>query len=174
MKVLAGGVWLLLLLALLSTGACYWYYQDRAHRLAGAAVACNICDELAREIIQARQSPQRAQMAAKSLDDMGGTIEKAAATAQIQRDRILRIDPQPGKRLSKTDYIEQGTEVELVNVTLRQLVEFLCNIASNDEQLNVETLRLRTPHNSSVASNEELWMADVVLTQRVYAPTTPR
>jgi hypothetical protein len=107
----------------------------------------------------------------RSIDDLGSSIEQAASQAQLQRDRILRIDPQPGKRLGKTDYLEQGTELELANVTLRQLIEFLFDLAAGDEQLRVNSLRLRAPHDLDAGRSDELWLVDVLLTQRVYAPT---
>jgi hypothetical protein len=69
--------------------------------------------------------------------------------------------------------LEQATEVELLAVTLRQLVDFLFVVASHDDQLEIGTLRMRVPHETNDSAGPETWLADVVLTQRIYAPTTP-
>ena len=160
--------------ALAAALACYWFYAENTSRLHAAAGNLQRCEELAAQIAGARQAPRRAQLATRSADDLGSIIEKSTAEAQLARDRILRIDPQPARRLGKTDYLEQATEVELVGVSLRQMVEFLYNLGRTDEELNVSTLRLRTPHGTMEGAGAELWLADVVLAQRIYAPATAR
>jgi hypothetical protein len=167
-------LWLWPVVLASAVGMTYWHYRMCIQRLDMASTSYRSCQQLAVEISEARQAPQHAQLETRSLDDLGSSIEKAATKAQLERDRVLRIDPQPGKRLGKTDYLEQATEVELVNVTLQQLVEFLFNVAESGEQLQVHTIRLRTPHSPDASGGDELWLADAVLTQRVYAPTTPR
>jgi hypothetical protein len=164
--------WIIPLAALAAVAISYGYYSKHTSRLAIAASNVRSCQELAVEIKRVRQAPQRAQLATRSLEDLGSVIEKAAAEAQVGRDRVLRIDPQPARRLGKTDYMEQGTEVELLAVSLQQLVGFLYNVARADDQLKVEILRLRTPHGANDSTREELWTVDLVLAQRVYAPTT--
>ncbi len=131
------------------------------------------CEQLAKEFRVAQRSPQRASLKTWSQDDLGTAVESAAAEAQLARDRVLRIDPQAPKRLWKTDYLEQATEVELSAVTLRQLVDLLFVVASRDDQLEIGTLRMRMPHETGNSAGPETWLADVVLTQRIYAPTTP-
>jgi hypothetical protein len=163
---------LLLLLAVSSVGASYWYHATNSARLEAAAANLVRCNQIAAEIVQARLAPVRARLATWSQDDLGTAVEKAASDAHLERDRILRIDPQPAKRLGKTDYLEQATEVELLHVTLRQLVDFIYNVTTSDDQLEVTTIRLRTPHDATDALPPELWLADVVLTQRIYAPAS--
>lgn len=161
-----------LLAAACGVAASSWYYCRSAERLETAARNLHQCKTLAAKIADAAQTPQRARLESRSIADLGTTIEKAATDAQLARDRVLRIDPQAAKRLGKTDYLEQATEVELSAVTLRQIVEFVYNLARTDEQLHVRTLRLRMPHDAGNSTAPELWLADIVLTQRIYAPTT--
>jgi hypothetical protein len=153
--------------------ASYWRYTTSVTRLAGAQANLKDCEQLAQQIQNAQQAPQRASLDTWSQDDLGSAVENAASEAQLRRDRILRIDPQSPKRLGKTDYLEQATEVELSAVTLRQLVDFLFAVQARDDQLGIGTLRLRMPHGNSGEQSPETWLADVVLTQRIYAPTTP-
>jgi len=164
---------LFLAAAIVGLGASYWHYSTSASRLIAAMDNLRSCEQLAEEIGNAQRSPQRASLQTWSQDDLGTAVESAAADAQLARDRVLRIDPQAPKRIGKTDYLEQATEVELLAVTLRQLVDFLFVVASNDDQLEIDTLRMRVPHETNDSAGPETWLADVVLTQRIYAPTTP-
>lgn len=150
-----------------------WYYSTNAARLSSAQENLHACRQLAAAIQTAKQTPHRARLETRSLDDLGMAIESAAASAQLARERVLCIDPQAPKRLGKTDYMEQATEVELTEVTLPQVVNFIYEVGGRDEQLRTDTLRLRMPHVSTESTTDELWLADVILTQRIYAPTTP-
>jgi type II secretory pathway pseudopilin PulG len=158
---------------LASAAGSAWYYSINAARLSAARENLHTCRQLATAIQAAKQTPHRARLETGSLDDLSTAIENAAASAQLARERVLRIDPQAPKRLGKTDYMEQATEVELTEVTLPQIINFIYEVGGRDEQLRTDTLRLRMPHVSTESTTEELWLADVILTQRIYAPTTP-
>lgn len=159
--------------ALLVLGLSWRQYAIEAARLVAALDNLHSCEQLAAKIRQAQESPQRANLTTWSQDDLGTAVEQAATDARLARDRVLRIDPQAPKRVGKTDYLEQATEVEFSAVTLRQLVEFLFAVGGRDDQLEIGTLRLRMPHETGDMTRPETWLADVVLTQRIYAPTTP-
>lgn len=165
--------WVLIGAAVCALAVSYVYYAGKSGRLDAARDSVRGCEQLAAQIGQIRQAPQKARLTTRSADDLGTVVEKAAADAQLARDRVLRIDPRPAKRLGKTDYLDQATEVELVSVSLQQLVGFLCNLTASDGELGMSTLRLQMPHTSSDSTSNELWLADVILTQRIYAPTTP-
>ena len=161
---------LVLVTTALACGAGYWHFAKSTERLAIASKNLRECQQLATEIRRSQAAPQRALLETTSQEDLGGLVEKAASEASIGRDRLLRIDPQPAKRLGKSDYLEQATEVEILGVNLPQLVDFSFRFTDKD-QLEVGTLRLRTPHQVQQTA-EELWLAEIVLTQRIYAPTT--
>ena len=153
---------------------CYWSYSQNKTKLKNSLTNVANCECLAAEIEKSRHAPQRARLTTKTADDLGALVEKAAADSQIARDRVLRIDPQPAKRIGKTDYLEQSTELELLAVDLRQLTDLLYKLASSDGELTIGTVRLRTPHEPEQSTGKELWLADIILTQRIYAPTTAR
>lgn len=158
----------------LGLAASAWWYCQEVGRLEAAAQNLAECQRLAEQIATAQQAPQRASLETWSQDDLGTAVETAATDAQLPRDRVLRIDPQSPRRLGKSDYLEQATEVEFSAITLRQLVDFLFAVQSRDDQLDIGTLRLRVPHDSTSEQQPETWLAEIVLTQRIYAPTTPR
>ena len=162
-----------LIYAALIIGAT-WYYGKNQSRVESGRTSVAACERIASQITQLRQAPQKIRLSTRSADDLGSVVEKAAADAQLARDRIVRIDPQPAKRVGKTDYLEQSTEVELLPASLRQLVSLLCSLASSGSDLNIYTLRLQAPHSTPGPNVPEAWSADIVLTQRIYEPTTPR
>lgn len=166
-------VWCVFLAMMLGLGGCFWYESTNRAHLDLVSRNLESCRALATKISELRQSPSHARASTRSTDDLASVIEKAAADAQLARDRVVRIDPQPPKRVAKSDYLDQTTEVELLNINLRQLVSFLFNLAASDSGLNVSTLRLQVPHSDN-ADSAETWLADIVLTQRIYAPTSRR
>lgn len=166
--------WIVLVAGIAAVGVSYTYCRKNSTRRVTAQLAAERCQYIAVQLEQLRTAPPKATLASRSADDLGSVVEKAAADAQLARDRVLRIDPQPAKRLGKTDYLEQATEVELRAVSLRQLVTFLYNLSDADRELAIGNLRLQVPHAAENSGGEELWLADIVLTQRIYAPTTGR
>lgn len=152
----------------------YWYWSTNAARLKVAVDNFANCERLTAEIRSLKLSPQTAKTENWSQDDLSSAIEASAAGAQLDRDRILRIDPQAPRRLAKTDYVEQATEVELSDVSMRQLVDFLFGISDRDDQLENATLRLRVPHSTEDGNTAELWSTDLILTQRIYSPAPSR
>jgi hypothetical protein len=133
------------------------------------------CRTLATKIVALQAAPQKASLAGQSLTALTAIIEQAAVKATINASDIVRIDPQALRRAGDTPYKEQATEVELRSVTLKQLAGFVTNIRDNDSNLQIQTIRLRVPHDATDGA-EEKWLAEAILTQRIYAPksTTPR
>lgn len=69
------------------------------------------------------------------------TVE--SATQQIgARSQLLYVRPQPDK--VKADLVEEGVEIKLEKLFLRQLVELLYQLEAVQQQLKVSQLRIRT------------------------------
>lgn len=166
--------WLVLAVGAATAAISYTYWAKNTGRCITAHAAAERCQQVATQLEQLRAAPQKARLASRSADDLGSVVEKAATDAQLARDRVLRIDPQPAKRLGKSDYLEQTTEVELLAVSLRQLIGFVYNLSDADRELAMGSLRLQVPHTAENSGGEELWLANLVLTQRIYAPLTGR
>ncbi len=144
---------------------------------AGAATAAEnlaICRQVASQIRQLRQRSQHASLVGRSLSDLGDDVEQAAEGAGLSRDSIVRIDPQAVRRVGDSDYEEQSTEVELLATTVRQIEQLVVGLAVTDSNLEVRTVRLRTPREEAARGGAELWLAELVLTQRIYAPKSAR
>jgi hypothetical protein len=82
----------------------------------------------------------------------------------------VRVDPAAIRRVGDTDYREQSTEIELSAATLDQVRQLADGLAAHDSNLEVRTVRLRTPHDDASNETAEKWLAELILTQRIYAP----
>jgi hypothetical protein len=139
-----------------------------------AAENLQACRRLASEIEELQRHAQHTSLVSRSLADLAKLVESAAKEAGISSDSIVRIDPQAARRVGDTDYQEQATLAELLSITLPQFKTMVEGLASRDANLEVRTVRLRSPREASDVKTEETWIAEMVLTQRIYAPKTAR
>jgi hypothetical protein len=152
-----------------------WQFYAAYHRAQDAAESLTVCRDMSTAIERLKQQSQRARLASQSLSDLAQAVEAAATAANLSRDNIVRIDPQALRQIGETDYKEQPTEVELQSVGVAQLKQFLDAVAHSDSNFEVRTLRLRPPHDDEASQDKpETWLAEVVLTQRIYAPKSTR
>jgi hypothetical protein len=149
--------------------ACAIYYHTAKNRAVEASESLASCQELAAQIRQLQQHTEHASLTQRSLTDLADLVEHAAATAGLPRDSIVRVDPEAIRRVGESDYREQATEIELGSVALDQVRQLIDGLSAHDSNLEVRTLRLRTPHEEA-NDGAEKWLSELVLTQRIYAP----
>lgn len=126
------------------------------------------CSELAARIKQLRDRPTLAGAAQLRVDDLAGLVERAAATAGIQLQSVVRISPESGRRVGDSVYVEHPTQLQLANVTLRQLVDCLYALVGETPALGVRSIRIVAPRDSD--ENGDRWTAEVSVSYLVYAP----
>jgi hypothetical protein len=157
--------------------AVFWSaWQWRSSRDAAQTAAENlqVCRRLAARIAQARQQPARAATQAQSSAELASRLEEAAQVAELPEGSIVRIDPQPSRRVGDSSYTEQPTHVELRSVSLEQLIVFLHRLADGPSGLQASSLRLTTPRDETAANAaQEPWLAELTLTYFIFAPKTP-
>lgn len=141
---------------------------------AEAAESLRICHQLSTEVQQLSQRAQHTSLVSRSLADLANLVESAAKDAGLASDSIVRIDPQAVRRIGDTDYQELATAVELLAATLPQLKAVVAGITARDSNLEVRTIRLKSPHDVPSEESAETWSVDMLLTQRIYAPKTSR
>ena len=171
----AGAVELLVAaVAVAAVVASGMHYRASKGRATTAGENLAACRQLASQIQQLRRQSQHASLVGRSLSDLADDVEHAAEGAGLSRDSIVRIDPQAVRRVGDSDYEEQSTEVELLAATVRQIEQLIAGLASTDSNLEVRTVRLRMPREQAVQDGTELWLAELVLTQCIYAPKSAR
>ncbi len=158
------------------------YIELRSARAAASAAVANhvVCEQLAGEITKLAGKPSHVTFEAASATDVARRIEAAAQFAQLPPRCVVRIEPQPARRVGETAYKEQATRVELRDVSLKQLIEFLHHLHSGESVFNAKSLRLAAaPQSNTIAPNgtasasTETWLVELTLTYLIYAPKNP-
>ena len=161
---------LLAVLVFLLAAAALWscgYVADRRRSALTAAESLQECRNLAGTIERIRRRPRKADDAERLSTETTGRIEKAARSAGIAGDRLLRITPEPPQRLGDTVYKEKPTQVLLKNVTLKQLTWFVHALTSGADPLHARSIRLAAPRREDTSQS---WSAEIALTYLIYDP----
>jgi hypothetical protein len=160
-------------LVVLAICATWLVVRNRA-RAESAVRDLRQCQQLADAITKLRQQPSRAGLVERSDADFAQALEEAASCAELPFEMITRIDPQSPQRIQNTAYLKQASQVDIVQVSLAQLIMMLSTVT--DGGLHIDRIRLlaagdsRTPLNPTTA---ELWNVELTLTYLVYSAKSP-
>ena len=99
--------------------------------------------------------------------EISAPIEGAAKAAGIPADRLVRISPEPARRVGETAYKEKPTRAFLKNVRLKALVATAHALGGPETGLDLKSLRLTAP---SRDATEETWSAELLFTYLIYEP----
>jgi len=125
------------------------------------------CERVAEQIQALRQQPAIVGSQAKDMSELVTSIEQSASKAKIPAESLVRVWPQPTRRLAASDFVEMPTQVDLRNVTLRQIIEFLYELSQSESTLTAQRLRLSaSPHSQT----DSQWAAETTLVYLVYEP----
>ena len=156
-----------LMAAALTTGTVWAYTFLVDSRAAAATAAADLaeCRRLAAAIEALRcRGPQEGSHEPR-LDQLVGRIEQSAESAHIPPDSLVRVSPEPARRVADTPYKQKHTQVHLQRVTLQQLITFLHSLTATDLGLRVSTLRLTaSPH----PDTGRVWTVQTTLTDTIY------
>ncbi|MBI1368397.1 MAG: hypothetical protein GC162_07050 [Planctomycetes bacterium] len=158
--------------ALLSVGAMIYGHMAEARAAAVTAMSdAKACEELASEIRSLRERPSLAKSQELAHQELTQRIEAAAQSAGIGVQSLIRITPEPARRVTQTAYERKPTQVVLRDVKLPQLVAFLEQIGAEDAGPQVTRLRLDAP---AEQDGGDQWGAELTLTYLIYSPEANR
>ena len=129
------------------------------------------CEMLSREIQRVRGEPERARLEEVAPPELTRALEAKAAESGIAPEKILRIEPEPARRLGSSPYEVKPTRVELRDVSLPDLFRLLYALTGEDTALSLEEIKLDTPAGEEVGS---IWLVEVTLGHRIYSPKERR
>lgn len=133
-------------------------------------------DDLAGQIERLRVMPLQIEDTVRSGESLAQCAEAAARTAGLDPTRLVHIAPSAPQRLDGMPYMEQRTEIELREVTLRQMSEFCLAIPQHIPGVHIPTLNMRLPPRADFAnpeSSHETWNVQLTLTSHIYTPNIP-
>jgi hypothetical protein len=125
------------------------------------------CRRLVDRIRELERRSRRAEDRERVPDRTTGRIEAAATNAGIPRGRLVRIAPEPARRVGETVYKEKPTRVVLRKATLKQIVTMVHRLTRGEGGLRAKSLRLTAPSRNAT---QNLWDAEVVLVYLIYEP----
>jgi hypothetical protein len=151
--------------------AAGWRAQTLAGHVRSAQVTLEESKKLAGRIVAQRDAPETATAARRSEEELSQRIESWSRGAGIDARQLVRIDPLSPRRVGDTDYLVEGADIELAEVTLPQLAMLASAVARDDQRLTVSQLRLTTPRSSTAKdTTEETWRVELALTYLRYSP----
>lgn len=116
-------------------------------------------------IEQLRERVPQTQVGGGVEADAGRVVEDAAKTADVPPASLVRIAPQPARRIGQSQLQEQQTSLQLQQVTLRQLLGFLH--AAEGAGLPARSVVISTPTENR---SGDAWNAEVELFRVSVAP----
>lgn len=160
-------------------GFSVWRLAGRQAELENAAADTRRCAQLAADIQALRELPQFAVLEAESDETTATRIEEAARAAALPGHKpglpgraITLIQPQSPQRLSDSPYQVRPYRIDLVGVTLEQLVVFAHHLADESRGMTVRDLRMRDASVDSDQRGRELWDVELTLTQLIFSPNS--
>ena len=161
------------------TAACLlvvtlWFSGYLADSRATAQAAIDDARQCARfvaDIRNLRHQPSLAESQELQLQELTQRIESAAKQSRISLDSLVRIWPEPAKRVGDMPYKRKPTQVLFHRVTLPDLVGFLQHLSNQDAGPRVTRIRLTAPRGQEMGDQ---WSAEVTLTYLIYAPKITR
>ncbi len=159
---------LALTVLLLATTIWGYVFCTNAHRAAlGARTNLARSREISTKIDALRERPTLAVDQERLSTETTRLIEQAARSAAIKPNKLVRITPEPPRRIADSVYKEKPTQVRLKGVTLTQSVEMLHRLTSAKDVLHPQSIRLGAPR---IDDTGDIWTAELVLTYLIYDP----
>jgi hypothetical protein len=121
------------------------------------------------EIERLNNAPRIASLEMESPDEISQRITSALKRLKSSATSLQSVDPQPPRRIAKSEYQIRATEVELGQVKLSDLARFITALTKDGQGLEVRDIVLSETRTASKTS--ETWTARLTLTQVIYSPT---
>ncbi|QDV61728.1 ubiquitin family protein [Crateriforma conspicua] len=122
----------------------------------------------ASDIRAAARRPKVAALQAESPSHLAVRIEAALEQSSTAPTQLMSVEPQAPSRVPRSDYTTRTTLIELRGVTLRQLAVFARALPDPEQGMAVPQLNL-TPATAN-QRNQEVWDAQLTLTQLIFSP----
>jgi hypothetical protein len=158
---------LLAVLPLIVVGVSYSFMANQKRTASNAESNMNKCNQIFTQMKTLQQKPQLASDSKYDPAETTGLVEQAANSAGIRHGSILRITPQPFRRISKTAYKEKSTNVVLKGITLKQFVTMINTLGTNASTLKLKSITLVAP---STKDTGRKWNVEFVLSYLIFDP----
>jgi hypothetical protein len=163
------------LLAAGLVGINAWAYsrlKEQRAAVAAAAEELHQCQRLAAALGRLRGPSIPAGSKPIQPNDMIRWIEQSAQHAQVSMDHLVKIWPEPVKRIGHSRLKQAPTQLQLRSVDLQQLITLLHHLSSEARGLQVTMIRLAADQDNP--QGNELWTAEATVTYVFDEPQSPQ
>ncbi len=167
-RMVLSAVTLALALLLTVAWASAWMLDQRANSLQSAS-DLRESRQLATAILALQTDPNTAKRINFDGAALAQRVESAAQAAGMNLATLEGLYPQPSRRHQQSSLVEYPTILTWRSVELAQLLMVLYDL-SEDGELTLSELRLRTPH---AQSDLRLWDVEVTVSYRAFEPLSP-
>ena len=158
---------LIIVTLLISVAWSYSFMAGREKAASGTRADLERCVQIINQLQILQQKPKLASDHERLSSETTGIIENAARSAGIAPGSILRITPQPQRRINDTAYKEKPTGVTLKGITLREFFAMASTLAVDENSLDIKSVNITAP---DINDTGDRWNVDLVLTYFIYDP----
>lgn len=152
-----------------------WAYsrlKEQRAAVADAAEELRQCQRLAATLGRLRGPSVPAGSRPIPPNDMIRWIEQSAQDAKVPMDHLVKIWPEPVKRIGGSRLKQAPTQLQLRSVDLQQLITLLHRLTSQAQGLQVTAIRLTADQDHP--QGQELWTAEATVTYVFDEPQSPQ
>ena len=146
---------------------CFWTLTTSRSRATTAAIHFTKCEQLATKIKRLRKTSDDKtadNSVGQSATDLGEFLGRAGPTIGV-----VRIDPQPTRRIQNSDWVEETASVTLQPITMQELAMLLSAMSEVDSNLRAPFVRM-TRAKDELPGLEERWDVEMTLTHSMFSP----
>jgi hypothetical protein len=142
---------------------------DRLSRAKGdlAEVAAKLT-----EMDRLKQAPKVAALQLESPAEIANRISAARQVANLPQSALMKEQPLDPIRIDRSDFEVRATDIDLSASTLPRIMAFCDALRDDETGTVVRDITLTEPQSVAGGANEEKWVAQLVLTQMIFSPTS--
>ena len=146
--------------------------QSTHDALKVATQATAECETLAEEIrlIKKNQIVTLDRVIAR--DQLFTQVSKSLLVSGLDKSRVPSVTSRDPEALSKSGYVRHASEVDLTQVTNKELLAFLRGVHTDELPLVAESIRFEASDSNGSAGIEERWNVKLLLTYFVRSATS--
>lgn len=167
-------VWLFVMLLGMS-GICLWSWQQMQtqHRIAQMSANDDLQSQAFADEITHLQNIAHSRRPDEEMNTLVQMIQQAAKQAAIPMSHVQRIRPSAERRMAQSPYVQKPTQLSLNSLTLPKAVAFLHHLATLQQNLHIQSIRITAPRND-LKNNTDTWQFEVGLANIIYSPQTDK
>lgn len=124
------------------------------------------------EIDRLRAAPKVAALRLESPAEIANRVSAAREAAGLPQSALLKEQPLDPVRIDRSDFELRATMIDLSAASLPQIMAFCQALRDEETGTTVRDITLREARLGANGGDGEEWVAQLVLTQMIFSPTS--